>query len=149
MPPYDVELEFHRTHTLCALSIVSTDCTCSDIVGVHSDCSCSSIAKLAALHVDEAWLTVIQFSGNPFSIPLIECLRISFYRRITRRSKLLFWRLNSISEQYRHTYTNRHDQTHNHIRAQGNNPSNQEYVSHESVHMGESIPHLQKMMSVG
>ena len=54
-----VQLEFHRTHTLCALSTVSTDCTYmySDIVGLH--CSCSSIAKLAALHVDETWLTVI------------------------------------------------------------------------------------------
>ena len=30
------ELEFHRTHTLCALSIIITDCTCSDIVGLRT-----------------------------------------------------------------------------------------------------------------
>ena len=59
-------LEFHRTCTLYALSTVSTDCTCSNIVGLHS-CSCMLafcilLALQAALHVDKAWLTVIQFS---------------------------------------------------------------------------------------
>ena len=29
------KLEFHRTRTLCALSTVSTDCTCSNILGLH------------------------------------------------------------------------------------------------------------------
>ena len=31
-------LNNHRTHTLCALSIVSTDCTGSNIVGLHWSC---------------------------------------------------------------------------------------------------------------
>ena len=35
------KLEFHRTHTLCALSTVSTDCTCSDIVVLHPGLHCS------------------------------------------------------------------------------------------------------------
>ena len=35
------KLKFHRTHTLCALSIISIDCTCSDIVGLH--CSCNGM----------------------------------------------------------------------------------------------------------
>ena len=31
------QLEFHRTHTLCALSTISTDCTCIAIlyIGLH------------------------------------------------------------------------------------------------------------------
>ena len=35
-PTQSKKLEFHRTHTLCVLSTVSTDCTCSDTVGLHS-----------------------------------------------------------------------------------------------------------------
>ena len=78
-----------RTRTLCALSTVSTDCTCSDIISLHS-CGCMlAFCIHLALHncsacVDKVWLTVIQFS------------RI-FFRPINRMAPNFFLRMNRLA----------------------------------------------------
>ena len=63
-------LEFYRTHTLCTLSSVSTDCACSDIVGLHMLAFCIRIAlhSCIACRRDMAYCNTIL--REPFSHPV-------------------------------------------------------------------------------
>ena len=49
----ELKLEFHRTHTLCALSIIITDCTCGDIVGLRTAVACNGMlaSRLAVIRI--------------------------------------------------------------------------------------------------
>ena len=72
-------VEFYRTHTLCALSTVSTDCTCSDIVGLHCTCMlvfCIQIALHSQLHCMQKGVAYCNtFYGNPSQLSQVMCYR--------------------------------------------------------------------------
>ena len=97
-----------NTCTLCSLSTVSTDCTCtcSDIVSQHCSCMLVFFIQIAihvTLHSACRWgmayrNTVLR---EPFSRPVNRMLLNFFFWkiRIGWCSKL-FWQLNSMSKQY-------------------------------------------------